>query len=48
MTRTFLFNLLQVAVVMGLAPLVTGVLGRVKEIVQSKRGPSIFQPYYDL
>lgn len=48
MTRALLFNLLQVVVVMGCAPLVTGVLGRVKEIVQSKRGPSVFQPYYDL
>ncbi len=30
------------------APLVQGVLSRLKEIVQSKRGPSIFQPYRDL
>ncbi len=43
-----LFNLIQVAVVIGFAPLVSGVLSRAKEIVQSKRGPSIFQPYRDL
>ncbi len=42
------YNLLQVAVVIGFAPLVEGVLARLKEIVQSKRGPSIFQPYRDL
>ncbi len=42
------YNLLQVAVVIGFAPLVEGVLARLKELVQSKRGPSIFQPYRDL
>jgi formate hydrogenlyase subunit 4 len=48
MARSILFNLLQVAVVLFFAPLVSGVLSRLKEIVQSKRGPSIFQPYLDL
>jgi formate hydrogenlyase subunit 4 len=43
-----LFNLIQVLVVMAFAPLVSGVLTRLKEMVQSKRGPSIFQPYRDL
>jgi formate hydrogenlyase subunit 4 len=43
-----LFNLIQVVVVMAFSPLVSGVLSRLKEIVQSKRGPSIFQPYRDL
>jgi formate hydrogenlyase subunit 4 len=42
------YNLLQVVVVMAFAPLVSGVLSRLKEMVQSKRGPSIFQPYRDL
>jgi formate hydrogenlyase subunit 4 len=43
-----LFNLVQVAMVMIAAPLAAGVLARLKEMVQSKRGPSIFQPYRDL
>src|ERR1022692_424640 len=43
-----LFNVLQVAVVLIFAPLASGVLSRLKEMVQSKRGPSIFQPYRDL
>jgi formate hydrogenlyase subunit 4 len=43
-----LYNLLQVAVVIVFAPLVEGVTIRLKEIIQSKRGPSIFQPYRDL
>ena len=48
MGQRILFNLLQVLVVLLFAPLVAGVLARLKEIVQSKRGPSIFQPYRDL
>jgi formate hydrogenlyase subunit 4 len=41
-------NVLQVLVVLLLSPLVAGVLNRLEEIVQSKRGPSIWQPYRDL
>lgn len=43
-----LFNVLQVLVVIVFSPLASGVLSRLKEMVQSKRGPSIFQPYRDL
>lgn len=42
------FNLIQVATVIVFSPLVAGVTNRLKEIIQSKRGPSIFQPYRDL
>jgi len=48
MLNRILFNLLQVAVVLAFAPLASGVVSRLKEIIQSKRGPSIFQPYRDL
>jgi formate hydrogenlyase subunit 4 len=48
MFKHILFNLVQVLVVMLFAPLASGVLSRLKEMVQSKRGPSIFQPYRDL
>ena len=48
MARTILYNLIQLLFVLGFAPLYSGVLSRFKEIVQSKRGPSIFQPYRDL
>lgn len=48
MIRLIIFNLLQFLVVLVFAPLITGVINRLKEIVQSKRGPSIFQPYRDL
>jgi formate hydrogenlyase subunit 4 len=48
MVQSIVYNLLQVAVVLLLSPLVAGLLARMKEIVQGKRGPSIFQPYRDL
>lgn len=43
-----IYNVLQVLFVLAFAPLVEGVTNRLKEIIQSKRGPSIFQPYRDL
>ena len=48
MKQTISFNLIQILFVLIFAPLYSGVLSRLKEIVQSKRGPSIFQPYRDL
>ncbi len=48
MISKLLFNIVQVLVVLGFAPLVKGVLARLKERVQSRQGPSIFQPYRDL
>jgi formate hydrogenlyase subunit 4 len=48
MRQTIAYNFLQVLFVLCFAPLYSGVLSRFKEIVQSKRGPSIFQPYRDL
>ena len=48
MRQTIAFNVVQILFVLGFAPLYSGVLSRFKEIVQSKRGPSIFQPYRDL
>ncbi len=48
MIRMIGYNLLQMLVVLGFSPLVAGVLNRLKERVQSRHGPSIFQPYRDL
>jgi formate hydrogenlyase subunit 4 len=48
MAARILYNLVQVFFVIGFAPLVEGVTTRLKENLQSKRGPSIFQPYRDL
>lgn len=41
-------NLLQLVVVLVLSPLMRGILVRVEERLQAKKGPSIWQPYYDL
>jgi formate hydrogenlyase subunit 4 len=43
-----LFNVIQVATVLVFAPLVSGVVNRLKEVIQSKRGPSVFQAYRDI
>lgn len=48
MTNRIIFNILQVVVVMVFAPLVSGVWTRLKEMLQSKRGPSVFQQYRDI
>jgi formate hydrogenlyase subunit 4 len=45
---TDLLQAIQVTVVLVLAPLYAGVLARAEAIVQSKRGPSVLQPYRDL
>jgi len=48
MTQKIVFNIMQVLVVMAFSPLIRGILDRLKERVQSKKGPSIFQPYRDI
>ncbi|MGB7549189.1 MAG: NADH-quinone oxidoreductase subunit H, partial [Terracidiphilus sp.] len=48
MARTVVYNLIQLLFVLGFAPLYAGVMSRLKENVQSKRGPSVLQPYRDL
>jgi len=47
-TETIAYNALQVLFVLAVAPLYAGLLSRLSEIVQSKRGPSVLQPYWDL
>ncbi|MGB7104313.1 MAG: NADH-quinone oxidoreductase subunit H [Acidimicrobiales bacterium] len=41
-------QVLQSLVVLAFAPLYVGVIARAESIIASKRGPSIFQPYWDL
>ncbi len=43
-----IYSFLQIIYVVLLAPLVAGILAKVEERLESKQGPSIFQPYYDL
>src|SRR5271170_4275300 len=48
MAESIALNIAQLAFVFALSPLFAGILTRCKEMAQSKRGPSIFQPYRDL
>lgn len=48
MLQSLGLNVLQLAFVVGLAPLLGGIAARWRERVQFKRGPSIWQPYRDL
>lgn len=48
MSGAVVLQVLQSAVVVGGAPLYTGVMARAEALVASKRGPSIWQPYRDL
>lgn len=41
-------DVIQVGTVLFLSPLVAGIINRLKSMIESKHGPSIFQPYYDL
>jgi len=45
---TFLIAIVQVSLVLGCAPLLQGILRKVKARLQYRRGPSIWQPYRDL
>ncbi len=46
--REVALQIVQSAVVVGLAPLYSGVITRAEAVVASKRGPSVWQPYRDL
>lgn len=48
MLSHIVYKLVQVAVVLGFAVLVAGVINRLKGMVQSKRGSNILQPYRDM
>jgi len=43
-----LLHVYQTALVLALAPLLSGIVARAEAILQSRRGPSVFQPYFDL
>ena len=44
----FALSVLQLLYVLLLSPLIFGILARFEERIESKKGPSIFQPYYTL
>ena len=48
MAQTIVLNLVQLLTVLLFAPLVKGWINRWKAVFQSRRGPSVWQPYYDI
>ena len=40
--------ILQIIIMIALAPLLSGIIKKVKAFFQIRKGPSIFQPYYDI
>ena len=43
-----ILELLQFVLILAIAPLVTGIIRKTKAFLQSRQGPGILQPYYDL
>lgn len=43
-----LYEIIQAMLIVAIAPLITGIIRKLKAIMQSRKGPGIFQPYYDL
>ncbi|MCF6093067.1 respiratory chain complex I subunit 1 family protein [Microaerobacter geothermalis] len=48
MLETIIFVLLQLVLILFTAPLLQGIIKKTKALLQSRKGPMIFQPYYDL
>src|SRR6266516_2901124 len=48
MVKIVILQELQIATVLLCAPFLRGIINRLKAIVQSRRGPSVWQPYRDL
>lgn len=48
MITNIILTTLQILVIAGLAPLVKGFINKMEAYWQCRRGPSMFQPYYNL
>lgn len=44
----YVYSLLEILYVIALSPLIIGIQNSIEERIESKQGPSVFQPYYDL
>ena len=40
--------ILQIIIILALSPLISGIIKKIKAYFQIRKGPSIFQPYYDI
>jgi len=48
MVSSIILPILQIVVIVGLSPLVKGFINKMEARLQCRRGPSLFQPYYNL
>ena len=48
MVSSILLPILQIVVIVGLSPLIKGFINKMEARIQCRRGPSLFQPYYNL
>lgn len=48
MTEVLFASMLQVMIILLAAPLITGIIKKIKACFQTRKGPGIFQPYLDL
>ena len=48
MLTQFAVATFQVIIILALAPLLSGIIKKVKAFLQMRKGPGIFQPYYDI
>lgn len=48
MIQFIILPILQIVVIVGLSPLVKGFINKIEARLQCRRGPSLFQPYYNL
>jgi formate hydrogenlyase subunit 4 len=48
MLTQFAIVFFQVTIILALAPLLSGIIKKVKAFLQMRKGPGIFQPYYDI
>jgi formate hydrogenlyase subunit 4 len=43
----YLFIALQLVVLIAVSPLITGLIKKMKNFMRLRKGPGVFQPYYD-
>ena len=48
MFRGIAIVILQLFIILALAPLLSGIIKKIKAFFQIRKGPSVFQPYYDI
>lgn len=48
MISQIIISFFQIIIIVALAPLLSGIIKKIKAFFQIRKGPSIFQPYYDI